>query len=242
MKVGIIGDVHGNVDALLSVLEALEKAGVDQVLCTGDVVGYGACPRECIDIIRELEIPCAKGNHDDYTTQVGADWHIQPHAKEVIRWNQDVLADEYLVWLLDLPRIVHFEGIEVVHSSHVWWPEYPYVINETAAVQSFLFQSCRISFNGHTHVPIYVSHQPGQRPQLDLLRNMFLPRTQRMLISVGSVGQPRDGDARACSVIYDVGAQAVRILRVPYDVESAQSRIVRAGLPEELAARLAAGR
>lgn len=242
MKIGIIGDIHANLDALLAVLEALDSVSVDAILCTGDVVGYGACPRECIDIIRELEIPCAQGNHDEYTSQVGQDWLIQPDARIVIHWNQEVLPESSIEWLAALPRVVEFEGMEILHSSHVWWPEWPYVINDRTAVENFLFQASRLTFNGHSHVPLCVSHLPGKRPHLGLLRNMFLPRKQRLLIGVGSVGQPRDGDPRTACVVYDSQEDSIRILRVPYDIAAAQQRIRKAGLPEELGNRLAVGR
>lgn len=241
MRIGIIGDIHANLEALSAVLEALDESSIDQMLCAGDVVGYGASPGECIELVREREIPTVKGNHDEYTCQIGADWHIHPHARTVILWNQQALDQGCLDWLESLPRIIRFEDVQVVHASHTLWPPWPYVMNPKTAVASFLFQSSRISFNAHSHVPVYVWHQSRKRPEVEMLRNMFLPRKHRVLIGVGSVGQPRDGDPRACCVIYDSAEKSVRIMRVPYDIERAQAKIREAGLPDELARRLEEG-
>jgi diadenosine tetraphosphatase ApaH/serine/threonine PP2A family protein phosphatase len=223
-------------------IEALDRAKVDSLVCTGDVVGYGACPRECIDIVRERNIPTVKGNHDEYVTQVGGQWRIQPDAREGVLWTQKTISESHMAWLEALPRVLSLDGLQVLHASHAWWPRWSYVINERTAVHNFVFQPSRITFNGHTHVPLCVSHQAQHMPQLEMLHNMFLPRTPRLLVGVGSVGQPRDGDPRACGVVYDTESGAIRLVRVAYDVETAQARIRKAGLPDELAVRLAQGR
>ncbi len=241
MKIGFLGDIHSNIDALKAVLQALDENGVDKIFCTGDIVGYGAAPAECIDLIRERNIPCVKGNHDEYTTQLGADWLIQPDARTVIHWTQEVLGDSYINWLAQLPRVIEFKNISILHASHVWWPRWPYVINEKAAINNFIFQSSRISFNGHSHVPLCVSWRVNERPELEWLKNMFVPRKQKLLIAVGSVGQPRDGDPRACCVIYDTTQHSLRIVRIAYDIAAAQKKILEAGLPDTLARRLDSG-
>jgi len=241
MRIGIFGDIHGNIDALTAVLDALGLAGIDKMLCTGDVVGYGACPGECVGILRELDIPTVRGNHDEYTTQIGHDWRIREEAKTVIRWNQGHLPESSLQWLGALPRAICFEGVTVVHSSLAWHPNWPYVLNQRTAIHNFLFQDTQLCFNGHSHVPICARHQDGKRPHIDLLRNFMIPRKQKILVGVGSIGQPRDGDPRASAVVYDTDQKSLRLLRIPYDVEAAQARIFRAGLPECLALRLALG-
>jgi diadenosine tetraphosphatase ApaH/serine/threonine PP2A family protein phosphatase len=115
------------------------------------------------------------------------------------------------------------------------------VINEQSAIENFLFQTTRIGFNAHSHVAVYASHREKKRPKMHLLRNMFLPRNQRLLIGVGSVGQPRDGNPRAAAVIYDASRQSVHLVRVAYDVDAAARQIAAAGLPEQLAQRLRTG-
>ena len=203
MHYAIVADIHANIDAFRAVLDALSRTDVDQIICAGDVVGYGACPQECIDILRERKIPTVMGNHDEYTTQVGADWMIRPQAREVIHWNQEHLSEDSIEWLAALPRRLDGDGFCVVHSACTRVPDWAYVLSERAAVQHFLFQPSPLCFNGHSHVPIHVSHSEGKKPLLRLLNTMVLPRQHRTLIGVGSVGQPRDGDPRATCVLYD---------------------------------------
>jgi diadenosine tetraphosphatase ApaH/serine/threonine PP2A family protein phosphatase len=242
MYTAVIGDIHGNIEALTAVLRTLSSLGIQRIFCTGDIVGYGASPRQCVELVRDLGIPSVRGNHDDYTThEDGGRWHIRPEAKEVILWNRSQLSKDLIDWLRALPYVRQEQGFTMVHASHVYTPQWPYILNERTAIQNFLFQPGNLSFCGHSHVPVYIAHRAGRRPSLDILRNVILPRRQRVTIGVGAVGQPRDNDPRACVVLYDTQVRSVRVLRVPYDVEAAKLRIRRAGLPEDLAVRLALG-
>jgi predicted phosphodiesterase len=241
MLTGIIGDIHSNIDALESVLETFRSHRVDRIICCGDIVGYGACPQECIDLMRELSVPCVLGNHDHYTTEIGGNWAIRAAAKHVIRWTQAHLKKEYVEWLAALPMTLDLGAFTVCHASHTWFPDWPYVVNRREAIQHLLFQPKSLCFNGHSHAPLRVSHRPGRQPSVDTLGNMLLPRNQRLAIGVGSVGQPRDGDWRASAVIFDESRDFVRLLRVPYPVEKARRRILDAHFPTELADRLLVG-
>jgi predicted phosphodiesterase len=242
MYIAVLGDIHGNLEALRAVLQALKDLHIQRIFCTGDIVGYGASPRECIDLVREMGIPAVRGNHDDYTAHTGVrEWSIRAEAKEVILWTRTQLAKDQIEWLDALPCVRQEEGFTLVHASHAYAPDWPYILNERTAIHNFLFQPGSLSFCGHLHVPLYIAHRPGLRPVLDILHSVILPRRQRVAIGVGAVGQPRDNDSRACVVLYDTEASTVRVLRVPYDIESAQKRIRRAGLPEDLADRLAFG-
>ncbi|MBN2451906.1 MAG: metallophosphoesterase family protein [Lentisphaeria bacterium] len=242
MSIAFLGDIHGNIDALRAVLGALSELGVRRIYCTGDVVGYGASPGECVDAVRGAGIPCVKGNHDDYVSRGGVtDWQIRPEARKAILWTQRQLSAEQVRWLHGLPHKIEAGGFSVVHASHAYLPHWPYVLNERAAIHNFLFQRCAFAFSGHSHVPLYVAHRHGHRPKLDLLRNVLLPSRQKVLIGVGAVGQPRDSDPRACMVLYDPEVKSIRVHRVVYDVAAAQARIRDAGLPSELADRLAVG-
>ena len=243
MKIGIISDIHGNDAALQAVLRVLEHHGAQRIVCAGDVVGYGPRPSACIHTLRTSDIDCVRGNHDQYTVLERHDaLRIQPEAREVIRWTRDHLSAEELDWLENLPMVRHVNGFALIHASHVVFPRWPYIVNENQAMDNFLFQRVRLAFNGHTHVPLCVGHDPGGRAQVGLLRNMFLPRRRRLLIGVGSVGQPRDGDPRASCVLYDTDHQYVRLLRVEYDIAVTQQQIRDAGLPHFLAERLSEGR
>ncbi len=243
MKLGILGDIHGNLAALQAVLEAFDTEGVEKIFCAGDVVGYGPQPRECIELVRERKIECAMGNHDEYVTQLGRDdWRITEDAKIAIVWTQNILSSKELQWLACLPRLVRYKGVEILHGSHVPSPRWRYVLNERTAAENFLFQNNLLTFNGHTHLPLLVKHRSGSAPVLTHLRSFYVRPGQRFLVGVGSVGQPRDQDPRACAVVYDTESDHIRLLRVPYDIDATRKRIREAGLPESLAVRLAIGK
>lgn len=238
MKIGLIGDIHANIDALEAVLKEMEGQDVTRIYCAGDIVGYGACPQECIDLIRSRNIPSVMGNHDCYTSQIGGNWAIRAVAKEAIYWTQTQLKRDYIDWLAALPRTLDCGGFTICHASHVFFPDWPYVVNSRAAIQHFLFQPKKICFNGHSHIPVFVRHLPGEPPEAVVLTNMVLPRRHQVAIGVGSVGQPRDGDPRSCALIYDDEKNMVSVMRVSYPIRKAQKRILDARLPQELADRL----
>lgn len=243
MRIAVIGDIHANIDAFTATLDAIDASAADRIVSTGDITGYGGAPRECIALLRTRGIPTVMGNHDEYVTQLGGTWRIQADAQAAIHWTQLALRPEEIRWLGGLPRLLDVQGFHMLHASHAWWPRWPYVINRRTAMQNFLFQPGRIAFNGHSHLPLLVTHLPGAMPVIQPLHDeMRLPEDRQTLIAVGSVGQPRDGDPRACFVMLDTAAQTVQVRRVAYDIARAQRRIIQAGLPEDLAVRLDEGR
>jgi len=241
VRIGVIGDIHSNFTALKAVLQALDDVGVDTICCVGDVVGYGPHPNQCVELLRQRQIPCVKGNHDEYATQGRREWLIRPEARVAIEWTQDVLTDDHKQWLRQLPRAIWLEDIELLHSSHALYPSWRYVFNEETAMENFLLQSAEVCFNAHTHLPLFAWHQPGSKPHISVLENMFLPRERSVLIGVGSVGQPRDGDPRSAAVIYNSKTKSVSLRRIAYDVSLTQADITKAKLPAFLATRLGRG-
>lgn len=238
-----MGDIHGNIDALEAMCARMESLSVDQIFCTGDVVGYGAAPGECVDFLRKRDILTVCGNHDAYTVfpELSHDG-IREEALKVFDWNRQVLSEEQMEWLRDLPKTLDGETFEIRHDSCVPFPEWDYVIGERSAALHFLYQRHPLCFNGHSHVAVLGIHRPGSCLIFQRLRNTRLPRGMSVMVGVGAVGQPRDGDPRACGVVYDTETRNVTQLRVNYDIGRAQKRILDAGLPEMLAYRLAAGR
>lgn len=242
MKLGIFGDIHGNSVALKAVLEALDEAGVDQLFCTGDVVGYGPNPQECIELLAERQIPSAMGNHDYYVINFGrSQTRIHQDARTSLEWTQSILPRSCFEWLFQLPRMLTAEGLQIIHSTHVLKPRWRYVVSPQAAAESFMFQSSQISFNGHTHIPLVATHRSGCPVRVTYLRSGRLRESWQSLVGVGSVGQPRDGDPRAAAVIYDSEIRDVRLLRIPYDIDAVKVAIADAGLPSSLAERLEQG-
>jgi len=242
VKLGIISDIHGNIEALDAVLGLLRSEGVDQILCTGDVVGYGPDPVACIERVVEEDIRSARGNHDEAVAAEGPATRMLPEARRAVEWTKAQLTPAHRAWLRDLPSVLDFDGCLVVHASLIPVPRWAYVVDAESALLHFLFQDVPVVFNGHTHVPLLVQHRSGEAPRLDLLRSIFTPRNRRLLVGVGAVGQPRDGDPRAACVIYDESEHFIELRRVAYDNIRTQEKILRTELPEALALRLLVGR
>ena len=241
----ILGDIHSNLEALTVVLDDCRKQGVTDYLCTGDVIGYNASPRECMKIVRELGCPVVKGNHDHYVSSVQNLNDFQPHAALVIKWTRSQLDDEQLEWLQNLPYTVTAMGITIVHSTNDTPGKFGYVFDNLQAEANFTHQKAPICFHGHTHCPMIYEKSMNGVFRIDPVElpngEMKLPLGRKYFINVGSVGQPRDGDPRAAYVIYDVAQRLVRFRRLPYDIAGAQQKILEAGLPDRLAERLQFG-
>ena len=239
-KIAILGDIHSNLDALETVLADCRAEGVEEYLCTGDVVGYNACPHECLEIVRGLGCPVMMGNHDFYVSSEQNLDDFNPHAAFVVNWTRAQLSGDELEWLKMLPFARTVKGLALVHATMDNPETFGYVFDNLQAEANFILQKTPICFHGHTHCPmIYEKSMQGvfridpQDFKLQLGRKYF--------INVGSVGQPRDGDPRATYVIYDTVERTVRFRRLVYDIGAAQAKIRAAGLPERLAERLAFG-
>ena len=239
----VLGDIHANLDALEAVLADCRSQGVTDYLCTGDVVGYNAAPKECLKVVRdELAAPCVKGNHDHYISNLAVQLEdFSPNAAMAVKWTRDQLDADDMAYLANLPMTRPVMGFTLVHSTLDMPEKWGYVFENDQATASFAFQRTPLCFHGHTHVPIvyeYTSLGARHIPAEDLKVRIG----QRLFVNVGSVGQPRDGDPRASYAIYDTARRTISFRRLEYDVEAAQDRIKRAGLPERLWQRLAAGR
>lgn len=240
-KIAILGDIHANIDALRTVLGDCAAQGVEEYLCTGDVVGYNACPRECLEIVRDLRCPVMMGNHDYYVCTESLDLaDFNAAAAMVVRWTREQLGGGHLEWLRALPFTMTKRGITLVHSTMDRPENFGYVFDNLQAAANFTSQKTPVCFHGHTHCPMIYEKTATDVYRIDP-QDFRLQPGRKYFINVGSVGQPRDGDPRAAYVIYDSVARTVAFRRLEYDVAAAQARIREAGLPERLAARLAAG-
>ncbi len=240
-KIAILGDIHANIDALDVVLDDCAAQGVTEFLCTGDVVGYGAAPRECIQRIRELRCPVTMGNHDFYicTESLNLD-AFNPHAALGVKWTREQLSEEDLQWLRKLPFTQTIKGITLVHATMDRPQNFGYVFDNLQAAASFTNQKTPVCFHGHTHCPMIYEHSLVGDYRIDP-QTFKCQMGRKYFVNVGSVGQPRDGDPRAAYVIYDNVSKIIEFRRLNYDISSAQARIREAGLPERLAERLAFG-
>ena len=239
-KFAILGDIHANIDALEVVLEDCRSQGVTDFLCTGDVVGYNACPCECLKIVRDLGCPVVMGNHDHYVSSRQNLDDFNPHAAAVIEWTRQQLTDEEIAFLRSLPFTHTAMGISLVHATMDNPADFGYVFDHLQAESHFFHQTAPLCFHGHTHCPMIYEKQMSAVYRIDP-QDIKLPIGRKYFINVGSVGQPRDGDPRASYVLYEPKTRTLRFRRLEYDIASAQEKVRAAGLPARLADRLAFG-
>ena len=240
MRYGIFGDIHGNFDAFEAVLAEMDKQKVDEVLCLGDIVGYGAEPHRCIPKVRELGCICLAGNHDHAAIgKLDIDF-FNLYAREAAVWTRAALEPEDREFLASLGFVEHLPTFAVVHGS-LHGPEmFNYISTIFDADLSFDALDKPLLFYGHTHIPLTFFDTKPMTYTMDA--EIPVGDGTRTLVNVGSVGQPRDEDPRACFAIYDDATGLVNITRVEYDVHKAAQKIIAAGLPEALAIRLEMGK
>ena len=239
MKFAIIADIHANLEALEAVLADSREQGCERYVCLGDVVGYGANPKECLEIVRKMEMPCVKGNHDEYCSSDEDPEGFNPHAAQAVMWTKQQLSDEERSWLKNLKYFRLVTTFSIVHATLDEPKSWGYVFNKLDAAASFTYQNTPICFFGHTHVPVAFVRDSvirgGQYSKIDVEKG------KKYFVNIGSVGQPRDGNPKAAYGIYDNTAATIELRRIDYPIEIAQKKIRDAGLPEKLAARLATG-
>src|SRR5438132_2682198 len=153
MRFAIFGDIHANLEAFEAVLADAEAEGCDRNICLGDIVGYNADPKACLDKVRELKCPIVKGNHDDYASTLNSLDNFNPLAESAIRWTRDKLSEADKGFLRDLPLVNDVESFTIVHATLDGPGEWGYVLNQLDAAASFSKQKAQVCFFGHTHAP-----------------------------------------------------------------------------------------
>jgi len=244
MRYAIISDIHSNLEALEAVLAKISELNAGETFCLGDIVGYNANPNECIDIVKKAGIRCIMGNHDLRASGLEDPGNFTPLAKESVIWTREHLTDESRAFLMSLPRELAVGNFFLFHGSIRDTDRY--IIDEDDVQENFyklqsLEKSARIGFYGHTHVKAAFSQQRG-KTSTEPGDELNIAQWKRYLINPGSVGQPRDREPGASFLTYDEAAENVSFYRVDYDIAAAQEKIIEAGLPIELAARLSLGR
>jgi predicted phosphodiesterase len=246
MRYGIICDIHSNSEALNVVLDYLERVEkIDRFICCGDIVGYGARPNECTEIIRQLKnCYTVAGNHDWGAVGLEDTSFFNPIALEAIEWTGRHLTEDNRNYLTSLASEIEENNFMVVHGS----PRDPineYIFEERTFLANLPKIKKNICFVGHTHVPLCFHATPSQEIGETLLADgtsLEINAPYKYLINCGSVGQPRDGDPRASCGIYDDKTNSIKIKRIKYDIISTQQEILSAGLPAALSLRLIYGR
>lgn len=270
----VLGDIHANLEALNAVLADAREQGVSRFVCTGDVVGYGANPSACLKIVRDLNCPVVKGNHDFYAATDESLKEFSLHAMNAVLWTREHLSTEERVWLNSLPlqrecrmlndeqgmqkdRVSGVASIDIpcstfcgsvllVHSSVFEPSAWRYVIKQEEAEKVLPQQEVDLVFFGHTHIPSWYAFHPDSgevKSAVPMKAGVLeLEAGWKWLLNPGSVGQPRDHDARASYLICDPAAGSVEWRRVEYDIERTAKKIIEVGLPERNALRLHKGR
>ncbi len=232
MRLALISDIHSNLPALEAVMADIDREKPDGVLCLGDVVGYGADPAPCVAIVRERCHAVVLGNHDlAVATGDGIDM-LPAHGQVAADHNAHLLDDDALQWLATLPLTRVSHGVTLAHASPQFPERWMRIESFFLAQEQFHHFETDICFVGHTHLPGVLSEKLG----------VLRPRPgHRFIINTGSVGQPRDGDPRACVGYFDTETFEFDLRRIPYNVDRARQRIREEGLPSSLGRRLERG-
>ena len=239
----VFSDVHSNADALAAVLADMDAQEARSRVCLGDIVGYAAEPAKCLEMIRALNCPVLQGNHDQYAASDEPMLGIRGAAQRGIIYSRANLSAEQREYLSKLPLTREEPTCQFVHASLDEPDEWIYVTSAWEALSHFSRQSQRLCFCGHTHLPMVWHLSPdgglsGARGE----GRVTLPQEGKILVNVGSVGQPRDLQPAACYVLYHTHLDQVEFRRVPYDVSAARRKILKAELPSESGDRLLLGR
>ncbi len=243
MRYAFLGDIHGNTEALEAVLTAIRAENIEKIVCLGDIVGYGAEPARCLEMIRELKCDVIAGNHDWAAVgKVSIDC-FNAYAKAAAIWTREQLTDEQKDWILTLPLTLTYPDCAVAHGTFHQPEAFNYIQTVFDAQQSF--ESLRklgakLGFLGHSHVPVGFFDTDPITYTLD--GDIPIDEEISIMVNAGSVGQPRDENNKASFAVLDSTTKQVTINRVEYDIDAAANKIREVGLPEILAARLYQGK
>lgn len=246
MRIALIADIHANLHALKAVLKDIARTGMDDLVCLGDVVGYGAHPAKCIDLLHSVRCKGVMGNHDFYVCSEtsGVDLILQEPESATnpvwagVRCAREQLDGDQMAWLRELQSVGEMKGDLVAHAALHDFEDWPYLHTLDEARPTLALLNGRIGFFGHTHREAIFSEEDG--PSLELLaeRTYRLPPETSITVTAGGTGQPRDGDPRARWLSWEPDKRIIEFHRVVYDNRAAADAILAAGLPERSALRL----
>ncbi|HTY36228.1 MAG TPA: metallophosphoesterase family protein [Bacteroidota bacterium] len=232
MRIAIISDVHSNLEALSRAFEEIDARRVDEIVCLGDTVGYGANPNECLDLVRSRCSIILQGNHDAAAVDLTVANQFTLNAQLSAIWTFGILMEEKKNFLRSLPQLQPHGEVLLSHASPFEPEEWHYVISEFDSREAFESFTEKICFIGHSHIPVIFTNR-GKAAEIS--------PTGRFIVNVGSIGQPRDGNPDLSFGIFDTEAWSYENVRAKYDIETAAQKIRQAGLPRSLAERLYQG-
>jgi predicted phosphodiesterase len=243
MRIGVVSDVHSNLEAFSAVLEVLDREGVSLILNAGDLVGYCANPNECVSLASETIAASVAGNHDLAVLNSSNTEFFNRNAKKSSLWTRENLAPFSFGYLYSLPLETYLEdlNIHLAHSEICFPALFDYTQTSYDASFNFPYMAeSSICFVGHSHVPIVFLENEG----ITYSDASFvqIPENARAIVNVGSVGQPRDGNSRSCFALYDTDTRTITFQRISYNVTKTVEKISSSGLPAILGDRLHYGR
>lgn len=243
MRLGIIADLHANLEASQAVLAQLDDLRPDKIICLGDATGYYTNPNEVVSLVRERNIEMLMGNHDSAVCGLEEPWFFNENAQAAIRWQSQLLLPEHRAWLAELPPQLQVDSeMLAVHGAPGNRDDYIVDWLDAMRHMDYLARAnVQICFFGHSHRATMLSER-GSLLRKDGANTFEIVPGNRYFINPGSVGQPRDRDPRAAFGIYDTEGRTFEFRRVAYDVDTAARKVVDAGLPVQLARRLLEGR
>jgi len=233
MRIAIISDIHSNLEALNRALKEIEREKVDEIVCLGDIVGYGANPNECVDLIKKTTSSVLLGNHDEAAIDLSKTEFFNPFARIAAEWTGQQLTEENRDYIAGLELTLELSGLFFVHASPVEPGEWNYILTPSDAAENFHVMPVDVGFIGHSHVPEVFCEDLWTRE---------IVKGEKFIVNVGSIGQPRDGNPALSFGIFDTNLWSYRNLRLEYDIELAAFKIRKAGLPKNLAERLFVGK
>ncbi len=238
MKIVVISDIHGNLEAMNMVLKYIKNMKEEKrVVCLGDIVGYGPNPTECFNIVQSLTDKICLGNHEDAILDLGYDYQITKYARAAIRWSRRILSEEIKETVNSLPVQIEEDNILYTHASPDDPIQWKYIKNALDAYPSMAEMKYSLCFIGHSHIPgIYTDYGL----QMDN-NKAILSKEGKTIINVGSVGQPRDGSPMLSFAVFDDKDWNVDIIRIKYNYHETMAKIKKANLPIFLAERLSRG-
>ena len=244
MRIGILSDIHANYEALSAVLEAFRHEKIDSYFCLGDTVGYGGSPNECADLVRQYTDATILGNHDAAVAGRMDYSYYYEAAREALDVHSRMLTSANLEWLKQLPYSHKVEQIDVelCHGSPVRLEEFEYIFAPEQAEECLPIWDdlAHLTLIGHSHLCKVFALTPETVRELPA-EDLKLDPTLKYIVSVGSVGQPRDGDNRASYTLFDSDEQRFEFKRVEYDVEAASGKVFRNSLERNFGHRLYIG-
>jgi putative phosphoesterase len=242
MLIAVLGDIHSNLPALEKVLKCVKDEKVDEIFCTGDIVGYGPYPAECLEIVQDYNFKVTAGNHDYAVAELIDISFFTNEAKEVIEFTKNQLTEEEKQFLASLPLQIYEHNLQFAHSSLSNPELFEYVLFPQDILECFAGLETDVGFFGHTHFfKIFATDQNEITQYSEVQPTQFQHSNTKILVNTGTVGLPRDGNTNTGYILYDTQKKLVSIKRVPYEIDTLLDEMKRHNFPQKLIEQIILG-